>query len=1070
VATPIFVNFVAGLGGFMSGLAGAEAGIIKLARSGEGSMASLSKAAPIMGAAVLGAGLAIAGTAVKMAGDFQQSMTKLATTAGESQGNLKMVGDGILTMAGQVGISADELAKGMYTVESAGYHGADALTVLKASAQGARQENADLGKVTDAVSTALRDYHLPASDAGKVTSQLVTAVSHGKTTFDELTGALHSVTPIASAAGVSLADATGVLSSMTASGMSAQQASQNLGSTIGRLAAMTQPMVKELGALGLNAADLSKNLGQKGVAGTMQEISTAILQHMGPAGTTLLDTMNQSTQAGTNAKKMFDSLPPALQAVAEKYKSGELDLSKYKHEIKGVPGDQRMLINSWKLMTDRANGFSQALKSGSNDSQTYISALKQATGGQEGLTVALQSTGENAAATNAAIKDIAEASTQADGNIKGWDEVQGNFNQKMAELHATIGSLMIRLGTVLLPTVTKVADAFLSFTRFLTEHKAAAIAAGVVIGVVLVAAIVAVTAATVAWTIATLANPVVWLVIGITAAVVALGYVIYELVTHWDQVWSKIKDITADVGRFLSDRWNAMKSDAMAIWNAITGFLADRWNAMVSDAMHIWNSITGFLADRWNAMRSDAMAGVRSVIDQVKDAWHTVQNWTITAWTVVTKVLSDAWHAMTRAAVMGVAATVAPLVAAWQWVEHITSTVWNGISSFFMKWWPLLLGIFAPGIFIALAIWNHFHTQITDTVVGVWTGVKTFLSDAWNWITGTAQTAWNLYRDYIVNPITEAGHWVTDRIAALAGWLNTTWLQIAATADLSWKIIRDTVTAIVDSTVGWIMDRWNAAAGSLSGAWNNIVEFARDRWNAMRSDAMAIWNSITGFLSGAWNNIVEFARDRWNAAYNDAVGAWNNIVGAVSNAVNAVLGVLWRVGGDIAHAIWQPIDDGLRYVMSMVQNAENIGWNIIMGIANGVQRAAGALVNAVSGVLNSALGGAKALLGISSPSVVFAELVGAPISQGIAAGIHGDSHLIDNALGVVTKPYTLSGGSAFSGGGSPGAMGGQGATIVVNVAQGGTYYGLGGKEQAARDIRDELLRMQQRSPLGFQAA
>jgi TP901 family phage tail tape measure protein len=114
---------------------------------------------------------------VKWAGDYQSALTKLATTAGESQKNLHMVGQGMLDMAGQVGIGADELAKGMYTVESSGIHGANALVVLKAAAQGAKQENADLGKVTDAVTTALHDYNLPASDAAKVTSQLVTAVS-----------------------------------------------------------------------------------------------------------------------------------------------------------------------------------------------------------------------------------------------------------------------------------------------------------------------------------------------------------------------------------------------------------------------------------------------------------------------------------------------------------------------------------------------------------------------------------------------------------------------------------------------------------------------------------------------------------------------------------------------------------------------------------------------------------------------------------------------------------------------------------------------------------------------------
>jgi TP901 family phage tail tape measure protein len=256
----------------------------KAGRDVEAASGSMSKAMAATAAGVGLAGAAFAAVSVKMAADFQQSVTKLATTAGESTKNLKMVGDGMLTMAGQVGISANELAKGMYTVESSGIHGADALTVLKAAAQGAKQEQADLSKVTDAVTTALHDYNLPASDAAKVTSQMVTAVSFGKTTFDELTGSLHSVTPLAAALHVPFADIIGSLSAMTASGMSADQATQNMADALRHLAAPTQPMIKELAQLGITASDLSRDLGTKGLSGTMQEISAAILRQPGGAG------------------------------------------------------------------------------------------------------------------------------------------------------------------------------------------------------------------------------------------------------------------------------------------------------------------------------------------------------------------------------------------------------------------------------------------------------------------------------------------------------------------------------------------------------------------------------------------------------------------------------------------------------------------------------------------------------------------------------------------------------------------------------------------------------------------
>src|SRR5262249_40871564 len=132
---------------------------------------------------VAGAAGAIGLASIHMAADFESATTRLVTSAGEVQSNLASVRQGILDMAGQVGDSADQLAAALYVIESGGQHGADGLTVLRAAAEGAKTENADLTTVADAVTSVLQDYHLKASDAARVTSELVAAVGAGKTTF-----------------------------------------------------------------------------------------------------------------------------------------------------------------------------------------------------------------------------------------------------------------------------------------------------------------------------------------------------------------------------------------------------------------------------------------------------------------------------------------------------------------------------------------------------------------------------------------------------------------------------------------------------------------------------------------------------------------------------------------------------------------------------------------------------------------------------------------------------------------------------------------------------------------------
>src|SRR5215472_8365698 len=108
------------------------------------------------GLLVAGAGAVAAGVvAVKMAADFESATNRLVTSAGEQQASIGQVRTGLLQMAGEVGNSAMDLAGAYYVASSAGYTFAKGgLDVVRAAAEGAKAEGADLKVVTDAVTSA----------------------------------------------------------------------------------------------------------------------------------------------------------------------------------------------------------------------------------------------------------------------------------------------------------------------------------------------------------------------------------------------------------------------------------------------------------------------------------------------------------------------------------------------------------------------------------------------------------------------------------------------------------------------------------------------------------------------------------------------------------------------------------------------------------------------------------------------------------------------------------------------------------------------------------------------------
>ena len=456
----------------LTGLGAAEEGVGAKA----GLMGTASKAALIgVGAAAVGGAVEL----IKMGADFESSSERLVTSAGESQSAIGMVRDGLTAMAGQVGYSADQLSEGMYTVESAGYHGADGLNVMKAAAEGAKTEGADLGTVANAVTDVLKDYHEPASAAADVTSQLVTAVSHGKTTFQDFSGSMHNVLPLAGSLGIGFADVSGSLAEMTAHGMSADQASQDLQNAMIRLAAPTKGMQKELALVGVSSDDLKHSLSTQGLAGTMEMLSQ------------------------------------------------------------------------------------KALKFGAEGSPQYVEAMRKMVGTAPALQAALMITGENFKDTQAAIHDVSGATSEAGGHVKGWAEIQGTFNAKLSEAKDGLNGLAISIGSKLLPVVTPVIGAIADLTGWLSQHQAVAITLAGVLGGIVVVAFAAASVAAWSFTAALLANPAVWVVAGIVAALGLLIAAAVAIVSHW-----------AGITSFFSGLWASVKATFSAGVSAVVGFFA----------------------------------------------------------------------------------------------------------------------------------------------------------------------------------------------------------------------------------------------------------------------------------------------------------------------------------------------------------------------------------------------------------------------------------------------------------------------------------------------------------------
>ncbi|MEV8480316.1 phage tail tape measure protein, partial [Streptomyces sp. NPDC051173] len=694
-----------------------------------------------LGAATTVAGIGIAAVSIKMAGDFQASMQKLVTTAGESQANLKKVSNGILDIAVQTGTSTKSLADGMYMVESAGFHGAEGLTVLKTAAQGARAEQAPLPEVTNAVTSALKSYHLPASAAVQITNEMVAAVGHGKMTFGEFAGSLSTVLPIAASAHLGFDQVGGAIATLTNHGTSAREATQELAFSIRSLQAPNNVAVQEMQRLGLSSVDVSTHLGQRGLTGTIQLLEQAVLQHMGPAGTVLLNAFNTSKQAAADAQAMIDKMPASLQKLAQAYANGSISVTDWKKQIKALPVDQANLLTQFATLENKTKGFNSQLKAGGPSAQTFNDAMKKMMGGATGLNTALMLGGDNMSSFKANVAAVGAAGQHAGKDIEGWARTQQTFNFQISQLKERVQVAAITIGTQLIPVVSAVIG-------FFTQYQGVTLALATVIGVVLTAAVIRFSTSAVVGAVAGVKE--------IGTALVGAGQAIRAFATS--------ERVAAAASAILTGAQAAL--DAVLDANPIV-LIVLAVIALIAALIYAYQHCA-----RFRAIVQAAFEGVKIAAVLV---WHALQ----AVWNGIVVGVQWLWHA---------------LQAAWNAIATVTSTVWNAIAGFFRKWWPVLLVIFALPVAVLLALWNHFHTQITSVAHAVWNAIAAFFGGIWTGIKAVAQTVWLGIQTVIIRPMDAAWQFLQSLWRTVTSWLSSTWSSIRSAASSLWNSIRSSMT------------------------------------------------------------------------------------------------------------------------------------------------------------------------------------------------------------------------------------------------------------------------------------
>ena len=250
---------------------------------------------------------------------------------------------------------------------------------------------------------------------------------------------------------------------------------------------------------------------------------------------------------------------------------------------------------------------------------------------------------------------------------------------------------------------------------------------------------------------ALLANPLMAIVVVITAVVAALVYFftqtklgqeIWANFIAWLQMaWEGIKTFFAGLGIWFSDLWTGIITTASSIWQGIADFVGGIAQAI----MNFFAPIVDFFA---------SIFGLVGAV--VELAWQLILAGARLVWGGITTIFG------------GLVGFFSPI---WNAVSAVVNTVFSAIGNFARNAWGVISGVFG----VVGGWFSGIFSGVSNAVSSVFSAFGGFASNAWNSITSVFGNVGSWFADIfngIGKTVSNVFEGITDTIEKVTGTIS----------------------------------------------------------------------------------------------------------------------------------------------------------------------------------------------------------------------------------------------------------------------------------------------------------
>lgn len=518
-----------------------------ISRSAEKLNSSFTKAGRGIAAAVAGTGFA-AKSIISSGMEFEQAIADIGAVSLSTKDEIQDLTDEALRLGATTKFTATQAAQAMEVMARAGFKNEEVLSGIGGILAATAAEGGDIVAVTETVSSIIKGMGLDAKETNRVADVLALASARTKSTITSLGESMKTLGPVARQVGVSLEEAVTMAALLQDVGLDASEAGTATATMFTKLSKPSAQVAKQLNKMGVAFKDASGN--------------------MLPPVEVLRQLQNAAEQAGGN----MDQLALFADLVGLRGQKAALNLSKLFAEGKGE-----------SLVKELNEATGSAEKMAALRMDTLAGDLNLLSAAVDAVKIKIFQT------ESGPLRDLVQG-------MKEWVEANGEmiaqdiaaYIQKVIDnIKEIIDTVKIFLGILVgLKTFILIVDvataAATAFTGVWAVSKG--------IWALVVGGLAKVTSGFTVLTAVMMANPFVFWGVVATAAIVAIGAILWIF-------WDDIKMIMHNIGVGFEWLWDKL----VAGWNAIGDFISGVWtwisegfaDAVRSIAQGLINLLTG---------------------------------------------------------------------------------------------------------------------------------------------------------------------------------------------------------------------------------------------------------------------------------------------------------------------------------------------------------------------------------------------------------------------------------------------------------------------------------------------